>query len=140
MITGGGNGPYYGIKMKSGNQLSIFYIHAILSNPVIEALIKSGSSFFRGNYYSHGKTYIKDVPIRIPNLEDSTERETYEEIVRQVQIHYTTVTRFGQATTPGVKIGLEMQKEQQKREIDRLVNSLYGLTEHDMQLVATLLV
>lgn len=62
LFTGGGNGPYYGLLNKSN--YSLLYFLGILSHPVIESMVKSGASEFRGSYYSHGKQFIEKLPIK----------------------------------------------------------------------------
>ena len=63
VFTGGGNGPFYGIEKKATSQESIFYIQAILNHWLMELLVKSRASTFRGDYYSHGKQFIATLPI-----------------------------------------------------------------------------
>ena len=48
VFTGGGNGPFYGIEKKVTSQESIFYIQAILNHWLMELLVKSRASTFRG--------------------------------------------------------------------------------------------
>ncbi len=66
IFTGGGNGPFYGLQMKQNAQESIFYVQAILNHWLMELLVKSKASTFRGDYYSHGKQFYCD----IANLSD----------------------------------------------------------------------
>ena len=70
VFTGGGNGPFYGLQMKQSSQESIFYVQAILNHWLMELLVKSKASTFRGDYYSHGKQFIASLPIyRIGQVE-----------------------------------------------------------------------
>jgi hypothetical protein len=61
-FTGGGNGPYY--SLISNTEYSPLYILGILYHPVFEAMVKAGASEFQGAYYSHGKQFIENIPIR----------------------------------------------------------------------------
>ena len=82
VVTGGGNGPYYLIRPKNEVGISIKYLLAILCYPVLEAMVRAKSSHFEGfNYYSHGKKYIKDLPIHILDLNNESECEIHNRIV-----------------------------------------------------------
>lgn len=84
-FTGGGNGPFYGIEMKRSSQESIFYIQAILNHWLMELLVKSKASTFRGDYYSHGKQFIATLPIYKIDFESPTEVAKHQQIVEMVQ-------------------------------------------------------
>lgn len=85
VFTGGGNGPFYGIEMKRASQESIFYIQAILNHWLMELLVKSRASTFRGDYYSHGKQFIATLPIYKIDFENPTEVAKHQQIVEMVQ-------------------------------------------------------
>ena len=57
-FTGGGNGPYYGLRPAVGSPFSLRYLLAVLCHPLTEAMIRSRTSVFRGGYYSHGKQFL----------------------------------------------------------------------------------
>ncbi len=138
-ITGGGNGPYYAIRILKGKSLSLQYIHAVISNPILEAFVKKGASHFRGDYYSHGKMYIANIPLYVPDLENPAEKELYDNIIELVNSHYITVSNYCGARTPSRKRLYKDQIIEQRKEIDRLVNTLYGFTNDDMKLAESLL-
>jgi type I restriction-modification system DNA methylase subunit len=85
MFTGGGNGPYYGLELKPGIPESIEYVQAVLSYWLTEALIRSRTSVFRGGYYSHGKQFVSDLPIRRIDFADSRDVELYDRVVALVR-------------------------------------------------------
>lgn len=70
IITGGGNGPYYMIRAKDDAPVSTLYLLAVLNHPLCEAMVRMNTSVFRGGYYSHGKQFIKDLPIPVPEDPD----------------------------------------------------------------------
>src|SRR5690606_24949905 len=82
-FTGGGNGPYYSLFTNS--EYSLFYILGILAHPVIEAMVKSGASEFRGTYYSHGKQFIENLPIRKIDFDNPDEKRQHDDIVKTVK-------------------------------------------------------
>lgn len=69
LFTGGGNGPYYMVRAKSGAPVSTLYLLAVLNHPLGEAMIRTNTSVFRGGYYSHGKQFIQNLPIPVPDEE-----------------------------------------------------------------------
>lgn len=85
VFTGGGNGPFYGIEKKATSQESIFYIQAILNHWLMELLVKSRASTFRGDYYSHGKQFIATLPIYKIDFENPIEVAKHQQIVEMVQ-------------------------------------------------------
>ena len=85
VFTGGGNGPFYGLEMKPTSHESIFYIQAILNHWLMELLVKSKASMFKGDYYSHGKQFIATLPIYKINFDDPDEVAKHHRIVESVQ-------------------------------------------------------
>jgi len=85
VFTGGGNGPFYGLEMQSSAQESIFYVQAILNHWLMELLVKSKASTFRGDYYSHGKQFIATLPIYKINFENPEEVAKHQRIIELVQ-------------------------------------------------------
>ena len=43
--------------------MSNHYLLAVLNHPVSEAFVRTETSVFQGGYYSHGKQFIKTLPI-----------------------------------------------------------------------------
>lgn len=77
-------GDDIGIAMIT-SQESIFYIQAILNHWLMELLVKSRASTFRGDYYSHGKQFIATLPIYKIDFENPTEVARHQRIVEMVQ-------------------------------------------------------
>lgn len=84
-FTGGGNGPFYGLEVKNETKESIYYIQAILNHQFIENLVKNKSNSFRGDYYSHGKQFIIDLPIRKIDFSNKKEKEIHDSIVESIK-------------------------------------------------------
>lgn len=133
VFTGGGNGPYYALVSKKNSELSVFYILAILSHPVLEAMIQEKSSKFRSGYGSHGKQFIQDIPIKTIDFNNPNEEHTYREIIALVKQLITTTERLAKATTPQKKALNERAQKAQKRRLYRLVEKLYGITIDDLK-------
>ncbi len=84
-FTGGGNGPFYGLEKKEDARESLFYIQAVLNYWMIEMVVKSKASKFRGDYYSHGKQFVAQLPIYRINFDDSNEVKIHDAIVDTVK-------------------------------------------------------
>ncbi len=132
-FTGGGNGPYYSIT--SNSDYSIYYLAGLLSHPVLEAMVKSRASEFRGDYYSHGKQFIENLPIRTIDFTDAEEKGIHNLIVRTVK----SIIRTKQSLK-GEKI--YAKQKVLNRKINRLYNNLfsqidalYGFTEEDIDCI-----
>ena len=125
-FTGGGNGPYYGFKMKD-NDYSILYIQAILNSPFISKLIEESSIYFGGGYFSFGKQYIQDIPIKSIDFTDLKEKQIHDEIVRIMRELISSTSKLESVVS-------QIEKKQIERLIDakeKLLNSklaqLYGI-------------
>jgi type I restriction-modification system DNA methylase subunit len=132
-FTGGGNGPYYSLFTSS--DYSLYYILGILSHPIFESMVKSGASEFRGSYYSHGKQFIENLPIRKIDFLNATETKLHNEVVKTVKDLIAT-----KATYNGIYIS--DKKKVMRRKMDLLwnflvekINSLYGITNDELNIV-----
>ena len=76
IMTGGGNGPYGLIRPLGGAPETIFFLLAVLHHPLCEAMVRTHTSAFRGGYYSHGKQFIKGLPIPPATPRQRAEIET----------------------------------------------------------------
>lgn len=131
VFTGGGNGPFYGLEMKSSAQESIFYIQAILNHWLMELLVKSKASMFRGDYYSHGKQFIATLPIYKIDFENPVEVDKHQHIVDSVR----TIMQLKQeqAIVPNStqRAVLERSISAVKAELNSAINALYQVDEQE---------
>ena len=132
-FTGGGNGPYYSLFTSS--EYSLYYILGILSHPIFEAMVKSGASEFRGAYYSHGKQFIENLPIRKIDFTNAAETKLHNEIVKTVKNLIAT-----KATYNGIYIAAKKNVMQHKMDLlftslVEQVNFLYGITNDELNTV-----
>lgn len=66
-FTGGGNGPYYGIRWSQHPTKSLKYLQALLNSRAVDFFLHQISSPFRGGYWSYGKRFIEQLPIPVAN-------------------------------------------------------------------------
>lgn len=132
-FTGGGNGPYYSIT--SNSDYSIYYLAGLLSHPILEAMVKSRASEFRGAYYSHGKQFIENLPIRTIDFTDADEKKAHNNICKIVKSIITT-----KQSLKGIKI--YAKQKVMHRKLNRLYNNLftqidalYGVSQEDIDCI-----
>ena len=133
MFTGGGNGPYYALRPKEDAPFSIFFLQAILSHPLIEAMVQSRASTFRGGYGSHGKQFIENLPVCQLELSNPKHKMVHSEVVKLVKQLIRTTLLWLKATIPTKKNLLREQRFVLKQQINRLVENLYGITSADLE-------
>ena len=132
-FTGSGNGPYYSLFTSSN--YSLHYILGILAHPLFEAMVKAGASEFRGAYYSHGKQFIENLPIRKIDFAIADEKKLHDELVKTVKKLIETKAAYSE-----VYLGAKKKVLQHKMDLffDSLitqVNSLYGISNEEINSV-----
>jgi type I restriction-modification system DNA methylase subunit len=138
LFTGGGNGPYYGLRPLKETQESIYYLQAVLSHPVIEAIVLTGGSPFRGGYKSHGKQFVQDLPVRRIDFADAEEKATHDEIVQLVQQLIQTKVRLDKANLPHQKLLHARHAHLLRQRVEARVSQLYRITDHEIAVVQPL--
>ncbi|MCA9365008.1 MAG: hypothetical protein KC736_03895 [Candidatus Moranbacteria bacterium] len=126
LFTGGGNGPYYGVRPK--NNTEVLYLLALLNHPIFDKWVKLRSSVFRGGYYSFGRQFIADFPVKISETEndDTTIKKIVEYWGKIVQLNKVT------STTPNQNAEILRQKTFLKFEADRLLSGIYGVYHEEL--------
>lgn len=132
-FTGGGNGPYYSLFTNS--KYSLHYILGILAHPLFEAMVKVGASEFRGAYYSHGKQFIENIPIRKIDFTDKEEKKLHDEVVKTVKKLIETKDEFNQVYLGARKNVLKRKMALLFDSLIKQLNSLYGISEDEMNTV-----
>ena len=109
----------------------------LLSHPVLEAMVKSRASEFRGEYYSHGKQFIENLPIKTIDFSDADEKKAHNIICNTVKSIITT-----RETLKGLK--LYSKQRVMQRKLSRLYNdlfnqidTLYGFTQDDIDCISS---
>ncbi len=136
IFSGGGNGPYYGLRLQTDSPYSIFYIQAILCNPVIEAMIKTGkTSNFKGGYYSHGKQFIECLPFMTIDFNNPQEKRIHDIIANSVK-RLSILNSYKQNTKiPHKKQIFERRINNLKNDITKHVNCLYGFDDDMLKII-----
>ena len=128
-VTGGGNGPYYLIRARPDAGVSNHYLLAVLNHRLSEAFVRTNTSVFLGGYYSHGKQFIKTLPIPIPGEEAQGEIEAL--VVRLIGRR----DALARARTPQQRTQATRAIEDLKQQIEYHVNRVFGLTDDELAIV-----
>ncbi|MBM4314502.1 MAG: restriction endonuclease subunit M, partial [Deltaproteobacteria bacterium] len=135
-FTGGGNGPYYGIRWRPSDEpVSLFYLQGLLNAKLLDYYLRKISSPFRGGYWSYGKRFIEQLPIRPIDFADPADRERHDRMVALVDEMLALHRRLTAARTDHEQTNLKRQIDAADRRIDRLVYDLYNLTDDEIRIV-----
>lgn len=132
VFTGGGNGPYYGLKMRQETKISIYYLQALLSHPVIDAIVCARASDFRGGYKSHGKQFIQNLPVRLIDFDNDDEVKLHDDVVEDVKRLIDVTETEEKANIPIQKRSLEKIKNRLRMKIEHAIGFLYNINEDDL--------
>lgn len=132
-FTGGGNGPYY--SLMSNSHYSVLFILGILAHPLFEAMVKAGASEFRGAYYSHGKQFIANLPVRSIDSSDAGQVKQHDKIVSIVKQLIGTRANYNRAHLGSRKKVLQGKLDYLSTHLINQINSLYDITAKDINIV-----
>ncbi|MBV6476308.1 MAG: Type IIS restriction enzyme Eco57I [Rhodocyclaceae bacterium] len=135
-FTGGGNGPYYGVRWRDpADPHSLHYLQGLLNSRLLDWFLHGISTPFRGGYWSYGKRFIDQLPIRAIDFTDKQDRACHEKMVALVEQTLKLHRDLAAAKTAHDKTLAERQIAATDKQIDRLVYELYGLTDAEIAVV-----
>jgi len=128
-MTGGGAGPFYGIRPLPSSKLDIKFLLGVLNSKAFGWLVRTQSTPLRGGYVKFSKQYIETAPIPQPTAAGAIE------MAKLVDEMLDLNAQVGGAKTPQEQTVLTRRIETTGMRIDRLVCGLYGLTDDEIRLV-----
>lgn len=131
-FTGGGNGPYY--SLVNNSDYSILYFMGILSHPVFESMVKAGASEFRGAYYSHGKQFLENLPIKNIDKNNTWETGLYNVIIKSVKDLIETKGLLKEAYGTQKSV-LDRKLALVNKGLVDAINELYGISQEEYDIV-----
>lgn len=132
----GGNGPYYGVRWADpADPHSLHYLQGLLNSRLLDWFLHGISTPFRGGYWSYGKRFIEQLPIRAIDFTDKQDRACHEKMVALVEQMLQLHRDLAAAKTAHDKTLAERQIAATDKQIDRLVYALYGLTDAEIAVV-----
>lgn len=129
MFTGGGNGPYYGLRPAAGSEFSLRYLMAVLCHPLSEAMVRSRTSVFRGGYYSHGKQFLTPLPVPDPG---QAERDRIDGLVAQLIQAYEGLDAI---RLPAQRAQAERDIARAKERIEEAITRAFDLNPDELTIV-----
>jgi hypothetical protein len=133
LFTGGGNGPYY--SLISNTDYSPLYIMGILSHPLFEAMVKAGASEFRGAYYSHGKQFIENLPIKRIDFNVPEQKKQHNDVVKTVTQIIATKQSYNNINIGAKRRILQAKLDVLNNTLIEQVNQLYQITNDELEIV-----
>ena len=133
LFTSGGTAGYCAITMPDNFDYSTYYIQAILNSKYVEWFVILTGEVFRGSYFARGTKVLNNLPIRIIDFANATEKalhdkivETQKELIRiQDQIDVNVGNK--RTLTP-----LQGQFTREKANLEKLLAKLYDLGDDDL--------
>lgn len=121
-FTGGGNGPYYGVRWRNpDDQHSLLYLSGVLNSRLLDMYLHRVSTPFRGGYWSYGKRFIVQLPIRTIDFSDPADKAQHDKMVSLVRTMLDLYKQLAAAKTAHEKTMLQRQIAATDHQIDQLV-------------------
>jgi len=133
VFTGGGNGPFYGISVKPGKNVDIFYIQGLLNCPLLDLYVESRSSVFRAGYFSYGKQFIAEFPLVVPDLSLDNGKAQYDKVIKLVKKLNLLVTKKRTQRIPSRIEQMDRHIRSLRDELNNLIYDMYILTSEERQ-------
>lgn len=129
-VTGGGNGPYYLLRSRDPDEIPDAVLLAVLNHPLAEAIVRIGTSVFRGGYYSHGKQFIERVLVPVITQDSRTR------IAAAVADLNEAGQQVAAATIPGGRKKAERRYVALRNRVVGLVDEAFGIGPTDRALIS----
>jgi hypothetical protein len=130
MASGG-----FTIALSEDCSLKPEYVLGLLNSKLLFWRLRTMSNLFRGGWITCTKQYFGELPIRVIDFSDRTEKACHDRMVTLVEQMLALQRQQSAARTPQEKTTLERQIAATDAQIDRLVYDLYGLTEEEIKIV-----
>ena len=125
-----------GITLKPEYQKQgLVYLLGLPNSKLLRWYFPFVSAPFRGGWLSANRQFLSQLPFRIINFSDPTDKARHEKIVELVERMLSLHRELAAARTPDEKTRIQRQIEATDHQIDHLVYELYGLTEKEIQIV-----
>jgi predicted Zn-dependent peptidase len=98
-------------------------------------MIRAGASEFRGAYYSHGKQFIENIPIRRIDFSQADQKKQHDAIAKIVKQLVATKAKINQARIASKKGVLKRKLVFLLNSLVSQVNALYQISDKEMKTV-----
>jgi hypothetical protein len=111
------------------------YLLGLLNSKVMRAVWLDRYYDQRRTFPKIKGTYLKQLPTRVVNFSDPSDRRHHDRVVQLVGLMVNLHQRQAAAKTPQEKTALERQIAATDSQLDQLVYALYGLTDAEIKIV-----
>ena len=120
--------------------MDLRYITGLLNSKLLDFYLKKISTPFRGGFFSYAKRFIEQLPIYLPKMDNSNDKERYEKICSYVQTVLTATERAQNGNNDSAKQVAEREAKVFQEKIDQIVYDLYELNESERNLVESIFI
>jgi hypothetical protein len=125
-----------GIALKQEYQKQgLLYLLGLLNSKLLRWYFPFVSAPFRGGWMSANRQFLSQLPIRIINLSNSTDKSHLDRMIKSVERMLALYRQLAATKTPDDKTHVQRQIDATDQQIDHLVYELYGLTDTEIQIV-----
>jgi len=125
-----------GVTLKSKYQeQGLVYLLGLLNSRLLRWYFPHVSAPFRGGWMSANRQFLSQLPIRVINFSDSTDKAHHDRMTILVEQMLSLHKQLSTAKTPDDKTRIQRQIDTTDHQIDNLVYELYGLTEKEIQII-----
>ena len=130
MASGG-----FTITLSPDYSLKPEYVLGLLNSRLLFWKLQQSSNIFRGGWITCTKQYFGELPIRVINFFDPTDKACHNRMVELVNQMLELHKQLASTKTDHDKTVIQRQIDATDRQIDQLVYELYGLTEEEIKIV-----
>ena len=130
MASGG-----FTIALGSSAKIRAEYLLGLLNSRLLFWRLRTLSNLFRGDWITCTKQYFGELPIRIIDFSNKSDKSRHDQMVKLVEQMLDLSKRQSAAKTPQEQTGLARQITATDTQIDALVYQLYDLTPEEIRIV-----
>ena len=130
-FVGGGNAGGFGILLNDKYKKISYAILAILNSKILEFYLKSTSSPFQRGFYSYGKRFIVNLPIKIPSDKqlDTLIKLTKKQLILKRQTLELSTSKNDKINPIVIESNLNEEK------IEDIIYEIYNITDSERKTV-----
>jgi hypothetical protein len=95
-------------------------------------MVKAGASEFRGAFYSHGKQFIENLPIRVIDFADPKQVRQHDAIAKLVKQLIDTKDAYNQSSVDSKRKVLQRKIDYLNANLINRINELYQITDAEI--------
>jgi hypothetical protein len=130
--SGGGGGGGYGLLVRP--DISMDYVCALLNSRLLEWLLRTQTTPFRGGYIASNRQYIEGLPIRLPRLDLPEEKALHDEL-SALSRKMAELVRRRRGCGAREQAALDETILEMDRAIDERVYELYDISKKERALI-----